>query len=277
MLIALLQRKLGVPSALVGPRAESTSRSARRATDARAARALARHRERRRLDTLLAVERAYLEQGVTRIAGVDEAGMGPLAGPVVAAAVILPDGETIPGVDDSKRLSASARSILDREIRGRAVAIGIGVAEVDEVERLNVYQAGLLAMRRALDDLPVSPGMVLLDARRLPELPWPQEARVRADATIHSVACASILAKVHRDGLMCEFDLVYPKYGFARHKGYGTAAHRRALLEHGPCPIHRRSFLRSIEQMRLFDLQAPGRPDATTTNRPATDADRSIH
>jgi ribonuclease HII len=186
------------------------------------------------------------------VAGVDEAGLGPLAGPVVAAAVIMPRGCGISGVDDSKKLTAKQRTTLCVEIRERAVAVGIGLAGVEEIALVNIYQAGLLAMRRALDNLAVPPEMVFLDARRLPDLPWPQEALIRADAQIHGVACASIVAKVHRDRLMEEYDQIYPGYGFARHKGYGTLAHRQAVVERGPCPIHRRGFRGAGVQPGLF-------------------------
>jgi ribonuclease HII len=201
---------------------------------------------------LLALERSYWKRGYSRIAGVDEAGLGPLAGPVIASAVILPPRLRIAGANDSKQLTPRAREFLDGEIRARALAIGIGCASVEDIERLNIYQAGLLAMRRALDQLEIVPDFVLLDARTLPRLPWPQEAHIRGDASIHCVACASIIAKVFRDRLMLEYDQAYPEYGFAGHKGYATAAHRRALAEHGPCPIHRRSFHGVVEQLPLF-------------------------
>ena len=208
--------------------------------------------DRARLTRLLSRERALWRRGVHRIAGVDEAGLGPLAGPAVAAAVIMPPGHGIPGVDDSKKLTARQRTSLEVEIRAQAVAVGIGLAGVEEIAQINIYQAGLLAMRRALDNLAVPPEMVLLDARLLPNLPWPQEALIRGDAQIHCVACASIIAKVFRDRLMEEYDRLYPGYGFARHKGYATAAHRSAVAERGPCPIHRRGFRGAGVQPELF-------------------------
>jgi ribonuclease HII len=208
--------------------------------------------DRARLKRLLSRERALWRRGVRCVAGVDEAGLGPLAGPVVAAAVIMSPGRGIPGVDDSKKLTAMQRASREAEIRARAVAVGIGIAEVEEIARINIYQAGLLAMRRALDDLAVPPEMVLLDARLLPDLPWPQEALIRGDAQIHCVACASIVAKVFRDRLMEEYDRLYPGYGFARHKGYATAAHRSAVADRGPCPIHRRGFRGAGTQPGLF-------------------------
>ncbi len=207
---------------------------------------------RARLTRLLARERTLWRRGLRRIAGVDEAGLGPLAGPVVAAAVIMPPGCGIVGVDDSKKLTARQRAALETEIRARAVAVGIGLAGVEEIARLNIYQAGLLAMRRALDDLAEPPEMVLLDARSLPDLPWPQEALIRGDARIHCVACASIIAKVLRDRLMEQYDRLYPGYGFAQHKGYATAVHRGAVAARGPCPIHRRGFRGAGTQPDLF-------------------------
>jgi ribonuclease HII len=175
-----------------------------------------------------------------------------LAGPVVAAAVIMPPGCGIPGVDDSKKLTAKQRTSLEVEIRAQAIAVSIGLADVEEIARINIYQAGLLAMRRALDGLAVPPEMVLLDARLLPDLPWPQEALIRGDAQIHCIACASIIAKVLRDRLMEEYDRLYPGYGFARHKGYATAVHRSAVADRGPCPIHRRGFRGAGAQPGLF-------------------------
>jgi len=200
----------------------------------------------------LRLERTYWKRGYERIAGVDEVGIGPLAGPVVAAAVILPSGCRIRGANDSKQLLPCHRELLDQEIRRHAIAIGIGVASLEDIEQINVYHAGLLAMKRALQNLETPPDFVLLDARLVPELPWPQEARIGGDATIHCVACASILAKVYRDRMMMEYDSLYPLYGFARHKGYATREHRQALTDHGPCPIHRRSFHGVVEQFELF-------------------------
>jgi ribonuclease HII len=202
--------------------------------------------------TLLARERLCWRRGFTRVAGVDEAGLGPLAGPVIAAAVIFPARTFIEGAYDSKQLTPRMRETLDREIRARALAIGIGTASVEEIEQVNIYQAGLLSMRRALENLEVPPDYVLLDARSLPGLPWPQEAHIRGDASIHCVACASIVAKVYRDALMRTYDEAYPGYGFARHKGYATAAHREAIARLGPTPIHRLSFHGAGGQGELF-------------------------
>jgi ribonuclease HII len=204
------------------------------------------------MEELLLRERSLWQRGLRRIAGVDEAGLGPLAGPVVAAAVILPPGEGILGADDSKRLTPKQRTEADRQIRRRAAAIGTGFATPAEIERWNIRQAGIVAMRRALEDLAVPPEFVLLDARLLPGLPWPQEAHIRGDATIHAVACASIVAKVLRDRLMDRYDRLYPAYGFRRHRGYSTPEHREAIARVGPCPIHRRGFHGAGVQASLF-------------------------
>jgi ribonuclease HII len=201
---------------------------------------------------LQALERAYWERGFVRIAGVDEVGMAPLAGPVVAAAVVFPPRCRIRGANDSKLLTAQVREALDKTIRLRACGVGIGIASVEEIASINIYHAGLLAMRRALENLDPAPDMVLVDARTIPGISWPQDPRIRGDATIHCVACASVVAKVYRDRMMVEFDQVYPQYGFARHKGYPTLEHRLALKAHGPTPIHRRSFHGVIEQPGLF-------------------------
>ena len=198
------------------------------------------------------------------VAGVDEVGMGPLAGPVVAAAVILPQGTTIDGVADSKTLSAAQRERLAAEIRVRALGIGIGLVEPEEVDRLNIYYAGLTACRRAIEALPMAPGFVLVDGREVPGLPMPQSAYPKGDAFVASIAAASIIAKVHRDGLMRELDARYPEYGFGRHMGYATAAHFAAIREFGPSPVHRRSFapVRSVlpcaadAQLPLLPLRA---------------------
>jgi ribonuclease HII len=202
-------------------------------------------RERRaavRLDALLARERALWSAGLTRIAGVDEAGVGPLAGPVVAAAVVFPVDAGLAGVDDSKRLTPKQRASLAGAIRERAVAFAIAVAEPEEIDRINIYRAALAAMTRAIDALSVRPEHVLVDARRLPACDLPQEAIVRGDARCHAIAAASILAKTARDALMVRYDGEFPGYGFAEHKGYGTESHRAALRRLGPCAIHRRSF-----------------------------------
>ncbi len=195
-----------------------------------------------RLKKLLAQERALWRKGYRLIAGVDEAGMGPWAGPVVAAAVVLPRDFRPPGIDDSKALNEPLRERLAVEIRAAAVAWGLGVAEVDEIDRLNIYRAGLVAMRRAVEALSVSPDFVLVDARTIPAIAAPQKGLIRGDALSLTIAAASIVAKTARDAMMRDLDRQYPGYGFARHKGYGTPEHKERLSRLGPCPIHRRSF-----------------------------------
>jgi ribonuclease HII len=180
--------------------------------------------------------------GIHHVAGVDEVGMGPLAGPVVAAAVVLPPGTRLDGVADSKVLPAPVRERLAAEIRRRALAVGVAVVEAEEIDRVNIYQAGLRALRRAVEALTVVPGFVLVDGREIPGLTMPQSAYPKGDAFVCSIAAASIVAKVHRDALMRELDERYPGYGFARHMGYSTRAHFAAIRTLGPSPIHRRSF-----------------------------------
>lgn len=192
----------------------------------------------------LAYERPLLARGLTLIAGMDEVGRGPLAGPVAAAAVILPltDG-LIDGVDDSKKVSPKKREKLYEEIVGRAVAWSVGLVDEKTIDEINILNATKLAMRRALEGLSVAPEHVLIDAVRLEGLAVPQTPIVKGDALSYSIAAASIVAKVTRDRLMCRYDEIYPRYGFASNKGYGSAAHIAALRELGPCPIHRRSFI----------------------------------
>jgi ribonuclease HII len=202
---------------------------------------------------LLRYERGFWADGVERVAGVDEVGVGPLAGPLVAAAVILPRECELRGIDDSKKLSRAAREELDGAIRSVALGIGVGVVEVRDVERLNTYWASIEAMRRALAALAVPPEQVLVDARHIPDLGMPQLALIKGDACSYSIAAASIVAKVVRDEMMVALDGHYPAYGFARHMGYGTAEHLAALDRHGPCPAHRRSFL-PVAQARLPGL-----------------------
>ncbi len=169
--------------------------------------------------------------------------MGPLAGPVVAAAVVLPMEVAIDGVADSKQLTAKERERLDVVIRRRALAIGLGIVDVDEIDRLNIYHAGMKAKRLALEALaPLVPGFVLVDGREIPGLGVPQSAYPKGDAFVLSIAAASIVAKVHRDAIMRRLEDEHPGYGFARHMGYATSAHRRAIVERGPSPVHRRSF-----------------------------------
>ena len=175
-------------------------------------------------------------------AGVDEAGRGPLAGPVIAAAVILDPSRPVVGLADSKQLSATRREQLAAEIRAKALAWALGRAEVAEIDRINILQASLLAMQRAIAALRITPDQALVDGNRCPRLACPCAAIVKGDATVPAISAASILAKVARDAELRELHERYPQYGFAQHKGYPTAAHRDALHRFGPCPEHRRSF-----------------------------------
>ncbi len=176
------------------------------------------------------------------MAGVDEAGRGPLAGPVVAAAVILDDLNPIKGLADSKILTAVRREKLFDEIRSKALCCSIAEASVEEIEELNILQATMLAMRRAVEGLRLKPKLVLVDGNRLPVLNIRAEAIVKGDSKVPAISAASILAKVHRDRWCLAYDLEYPQYGFAKHKGYGTAEHLAALKAHGACPQHRKTF-----------------------------------
>ena len=176
------------------------------------------------------------------VAGVDEAGRGPLAGPVVAAAVILDERQPIAGLADSKKLSAKRRAQLYDEILAKALCCSIAEASVEEIEKLNILQATMLAMQRAVQGLRLKPGHVLVDGNRVPVLAMTSEAIVKGDALVPAISAASILAKVTRDRWCAQVDAVYPQYGFAGHKGYGTAAHLTALEAHGACPLHRKTF-----------------------------------
>ncbi len=198
--------------------------------------------ERARLDRLFEYERALWERGVINVAGVDEVGRGPLAGPVVAAAVVFPRDVYIAGIDDSKKLSAKKRALLFGEIYREAIAIGIGIVHNTEIDRINILQATRYAVRKALGRLPVRPQHLLIDGRGLPDAIIPETAIVEGDRKSFSIAAASIFAKVIRDRLMIAYDGIFPEYEFARHKGYGTRAHIAAIGKYGLCPIHRRSF-----------------------------------
>lgn len=183
-----------------------------------------------------------LHVGPLGLCGVDEAGRGPLAGPVMAAAVMLDPGQPIAGLRDSKKLSAAARGRLADEIRQRAAAWCVAEASVEEIDRLNILQATLLAMQRAVAGLARAPDDVWVDGNRCPDWPWRSQAVVKGDDRVAAIAAASILAKTVRDQYMCRLHEDFPAYGFASHMGYGTAAHLAALKAHGACPQHRRSF-----------------------------------
>jgi ribonuclease HII len=198
--------------------------------------------ERRRLEELRSHERLLEQVGISPAAGVDEVGMGPLAGPVVAAAVILPPEPLIEDLDDSKSLTRAVRERVETEIRRVAIAVSIGVVTVAEIDALNIYRAGLEAMRRAVALLPVVPRHVLVDSRTIPAVDHPQTSFVRGDARVYSIAAASVIAKVHRDRIMAGLEQEHPGYGFGAHAGYATAEHREALRRLGPCAAHRRSF-----------------------------------
>lgn len=188
---------------------------------------------------------AYL-RGYTAVCGIDEAGRGPLAGPVYAAAVWLPEGLVIDGLNDSKKLSEKKREALFDVICENALAYGIGFADEKEIDAINILQATYLAMRRAYNNMQKVCDYVLVDGNRMPPMPVPGETIVKGDAKSPSIAAASILAKVSRDRVMLEYAKQYPEYQFEKHKGYGTKAHVEALLEHGPSLIHRRTFLKKI-------------------------------
>lgn len=186
-------------------------------------------------------------QGFKAVCGVDEAGRGPLAGPVCAAAVILPQGCIIQGLDDSKKLTEKKREALYTQITENALAYSISFASVEEIEQVNILQATFLAMNRAIEGLSVKPDFALIDGNRIPVgITVDCRAVIKGDSKSYSVAAASVLAKVTRDRLLCEYDKQYPQYGFASHKGYGTRAHYAAIKEYGITPIHRPSFLKNV-------------------------------
>jgi ribonuclease HII len=220
---------------------------------------LRRRRENRaegqRLRHLLRYETPLWEKGLTRIAGVDEAGMAPLAGPVVASAVILPREFRPRGIDDSKQVDAAARERLAIEIKQAAVCWSVGLASVEEIDAVNIYWAGLLAMRRAVEGLVPCPEHILLDARRLAEVKIPQDGIVGGDGKSLTIAAASIIAKTTRDAMMAEYDRQYPGYGFGRHKGYPTEEHFAAIGRLGVCPLHRRSFAPIRQALGLDPVQ----------------------
>lgn len=202
--------------------------------------------EEQRLFQLSSRERELHQMGYKMVAGIDEVGRGPLAGPVMAAAVILPPGFLLPGVNDSKQLSPKLREELACEIKKEAIAYGIGLISPEEIDRVNIGNASLHAMEKAVEQLPVTPEYLLVDAFRLPHVTIPQEGIIKGDEKSISIAAASIVAKVERDRLMEQWHHWYPEYGFDQHKGYGSRAHIAAIGEYGLCPIHRRSFVKNI-------------------------------
>ncbi len=198
------------------------------------------------MNPLWELEYQLFDEGISPICGVDEAGRGPLAGPVCAAAVLLPPGLELPGLNDSKKLSEKKREALFAQITAQAVSYGIAFADVEEIERHNILGATYLAMNRAIAMLEPQPALALIDGNRAAGITVPCRTVVKGDSRCASIAAASILAKVSRDRLLLELDARYPMYGFARHKGYGTKAHYAALREYGPCPAHRPSFLKKM-------------------------------
>ena len=199
------------------------------------------------------LERAARKLGALRIAGLDEVGRGPIFGPVVAAAVILPRDAHLTGLTDSKQLSEKKRIEFDVEIRRNAVAWSVAVVDVETIDRINIRQASLLAMRLAVEELKLSPDYLLIDGIDTIDWPCPQESVVQGDSTSLSIAAASVLAKVHRDRLLVELDAVFPGYGLARHKGYCSREHLEALARLGPTPLHRRSFSPVAQALLPFD------------------------
>jgi len=215
-----------------------------------------------RSEELFAFDLKYWRQGVRFLCGIDEAGRGPLAGPVVAAAVVFSPHSKMTLIDDSKRLSAKLRETLAEQIKKEAVAFAVASASVEEIQQFNILKATFLAMQRAVQQLKVIPDFILVDGRDFPLfLSSDQSKSIRGravtggDRLSQTVAAASILAKVHRDGLMIKYAEQYPRYGFDRHKGYGTKEHREKILEFGPCPIHRKLFIRKIlERQQTLDF-----------------------
>ncbi len=193
-------------------------------------------------------EEAAKAKGFSFICGVDEAGRGPLAGPVCAAAVILPDGCDIPGLNDSKKLSEKKREALFLEIKEKALAWSVAFADEKEIDSLNILQATFLAMRRAVQGLSVKPDYALIDGNRMPLLPVAGEPVVKGDSRCMSIAAASVLAKVSRDHVMLQLDKQYPQYRFSQHKGYGTVLHYEMIKQYGVSPIHRLSFLKNLDE-----------------------------
>ncbi|MEZ4485230.1 MAG: ribonuclease HII [Syntrophotaleaceae bacterium] len=202
----------------------------------------------------LQFEMRLRQQGFRMVAGIDEAGRGPLAGPVLAAAVVLPESFDLPGLTDSKKLSAAARERLFPLIRQQAVAVGVALASAAEIDRYNILQATLKAMQRAVGQLRLAPDYLLVDGITPLPVTTPQQTLKKGDSRSLSIAAASVIAKVVRDRLMVHYDRRYPDYGFAGHKGYGSAAHRQAIAEFGPCPIHRTSFRGVKEYLPATDI-----------------------
>lgn len=231
-----------LPDGLIGALTNDRRRGARQLAIRLRSRVDSIAAEERRMRDLFHLENQLREEGYRLIAGVDEAGVGPLAGPVVAAAVILPDNHHLPGLDDSKRLSEARRVDLAGLIRSEAISWAIGISTEQEIDQLNIYHAGLQAMHRAVTALPILPDHLLVDARTIHSCHIPQRGIVRGDSLSASIAAASIIAKTTRDAMMVDLDRQYPGYGLAIHKGYPTPAHLEMIRRLGVLPIHRRSF-----------------------------------
>lgn len=206
-----------------------------------------KEKEEARLVALKEIENEFFHRGIQLIAGIDEAGRGPLAGPVVVASVILPPNSMIEGVNDSKKISEAKREKLYDSIIQEAVSYGIGIIYQDEIDEINILQATKKGLTLAIKQMEIKPNIILVDALTgIDTLGIPYQSIIKGDAKCYSISAASILAKVTRDRIMREWDKVYPEYGFASHKGYGTAKHIAAIKEYGPCPIHRRSFIKNF-------------------------------
>ncbi len=206
-----------------------------------------KEKEEARLKELKKIEKEFFDKGIKYIAGIDEAGRGPLAGPVVVASVIMPEDSMIEGVNDSKKVSEIKREKLYDIIIEQAISYGIGIIYQDEIDDINILQATKKGLTTALQQMEIKPNIIMVDALTgIDTLGIPYKSIIKGDAKCYSISAASILAKVTRDRIMREWDKVYPEYGFASHKGYGTSKHIAALKEYGPCPIHRRSFIKNF-------------------------------
>lgn len=202
--------------------------------------------ELQRLKNMLEIENNLYNQGYKYICGVDEAGRGPLCGPVVAAAVILPKDICIEGVNDSKKLSEKKREKLYDDIMARALAVGVGISDVDVIEKVNILNATKLAMIQAINNLQITPDYVIVDGNQKIDITIPLDTVIKGDSKSESIACASIIAKVTRDRMLLKYDKAYPEYGFSKHKGYGTKLHIEAIKKYGITPIHRTSFCKKF-------------------------------
>jgi ribonuclease HII len=255
-----VERARPLPAALEAELRADPRAGAKAILDAVEKRRHAHRAEGQRLRKMLRFEQALWSMGLVHVAGIDEAGMSPLAGPVYAAAVVLLPGSRLADVDDSKKLDAKERERLAVEIKATACAWAVGIATAKEIDTLNIYWAGLLAMQRAVEGLGLVPQHLLIDARRLKDVPIPQERIVKGDARSLSIAAASILAKTSRDAKMRELDERYPGYGFAQHKGYPVKSHVAALTRLGACEEHRRTFAPVRVVLGLPPLHPPPLP-----------------